>query len=113
MGFTVTTVDKWREVADFNEPVADYFDINGVLFSATKKGGAIYVHVACDKKNIMNLRASCALFIQLMFSMFDWCNMLIAAVDKKSVYNLCRKLGFIDCGKVKSANLMVIKRWAQ
>lgn len=113
---TVTTKDEWLKLSDACEPVADYFECNGVLFSATRKGDGLRIHVACHKDNILNLRSGCLEFIENMLSTFEWCNMLIATVshENKTVINLCMKLGFTDLGDYLfdggMGKLMVIKR---
>lgn len=105
----------FKSIAGFSEDNAEYWSCLGVLFCAVRKGDAINIHVASDKNNIRNLRKGCKLFISHMLLTYKWCKMLIATVstDNKSVYNLCRKLGFQDLGLFSfeggNANIMVIK----
>ena len=111
----VTQAD-WLALTDDCEDVADYFECQGVLFSASRVGQGLKLHVACERSNLKHLRSGCVEFIEHMLSRFEWCNMLIATVShkNKSVINLCIKLGFMDLGDYQfehgTGKLLVIRR---
>lgn len=116
MGCALDNHAKWHALVDWCEDNSDVAEFSGVLFNFTRKGESVLVHVACDKKNIKNLRKGCAEFIHSIFSGLEWCQMIIAtvSVNNPSVYNLCLKLGFENCGMYDfergAANIMVIRR---
>ena len=95
-----------------NKLCLEYAD-SGVYFLIAQRGIAMECHVAADgRKGRKNLRASCREFIKMIPISYPWCKLLIAPVSKKSVYNLCIKLGFEDYGLVGNEagqfNMMVI-----
>jgi hypothetical protein len=112
-------IDEQQFVEVFGQPAeshASYYEFGGVVFSAVRRGGAIVVHVGCNRDNMRNLRKACKCFVRYMLNTFEWCRMVIATVDLKrqSVINLCRKLGFIDTGDFEfekgTAKIMVKTR---
>jgi hypothetical protein len=112
-------IDKAQFVDVFGsetEERASYYSFGGVVFSAVRRGGAIVTHVGCKKENMRNLRKACQCYIKHMLNTFEWCRMVVATVDlqRQSVINLCRKLGFIDTGDFEfergTAKIMVKTR---
>jgi len=65
-----------------------------VYFAAARKGNALMIHLAAEKRNWLRLRDALNEFCQKMFFVYDWCKMIIAQVGKRSVINLALKCGF-------------------
>ena len=74
-----------------------------------QRGEAIEIHVAAHTRAAKRgLRAACQKVVDWIPHAFPWCRMLIATVRPKSVYNLCKKVGFADTGKVNDIHIMVV-----
>ena len=65
-----------------------------VYFSASRKGSALLIHLAAEKRNWLRLRDALNEFCDKMFFVYDWCKMIMAQVEKRSVINLALKCGF-------------------
>ena len=84
-----------------------------VYFLLSRRGDAVEIHIAAiGRKGKQRLREAGRAIIKQVPIMFPWCNMLIATVIPRSVYNLCLMIGFIDLGKFPfekgDANIMVV-----
>ena len=70
-----------------------------VFFLMTRMGNAMELHVgAVGREGKQQLRAACRDVMRWVFRHYGWCEMILAPVKRRSVYNLCRKLGFMDGG---------------
>lgn len=84
-----------------------------VYYLLSQRGEAMEIHVSATSREGKRLiREASSAVIQWVEHTFPWCKMLIAPVNIKSVYNLCKKIGFVDLGKGEFenglANIMVI-----
>lgn len=84
-----------------------------VYYSLTMRGMAIEIHVSAKgRAGKLKVREASKAVIDWIPKAFPWCKMLIATVSSNSVYNLCKKTGFLDMGMAekegKFARLMVI-----
>jgi len=87
-----------------------------VYFMLIKRGQAIEIHISAKgRAGKLKLREAAKAVIDWIPKQYPACEMIIATVASKSVYNLCTKIGFIDCGQANFerglANIMVIKLW--
>ena len=105
MDCTIISKSEFIEVFGCEtETHASYYSFGGVVFSAVKRGNSVVTHVGCKRENMKNLREACKRYCYYMLNTFEWCKMVIATVslNRRSVINLCRKLGFVDMGDFKS-----------
>ena len=81
------------------------YDQAPVYYMITQRGDAIEIHVGADgREGKKALREACKAVIEWVKDNYKWCDMLIAPVSIKSVYNLCKKLGFSDYGEYMFEN---------
>jgi hypothetical protein len=69
-----------------------------VFFSATRQGNAMPIHIAAPKESRRCLRIASNEFCEHLFSEYEWCEVVIAAVIPISVVNLAHKCGFHHIG---------------
>jgi hypothetical protein len=73
-----------------------------IFYLLTAKGEALEIHVKAECRKAKKLIREAGLaIIEDIKNLFPWCKMLIAPVSMWSVYNMCIKVGFIDCGVAK------------
>ncbi|MAF43427.1 MAG: hypothetical protein CMI54_04560 [Parcubacteria group bacterium] len=78
---------------------------HNVFFTVTQKGEAIEAHVcAKGREGRRALRDACVDFLLWVKIACPWCKMVIATVIPRSVYNLCKKIGFYDAGRFVASN---------
>lgn len=65
-----------------------------ILFSITRKGNAIFAHLASNKKGLRKLKAAIKDFCEFIFWLYDWCEMIIATIDRASLGRWLRQIGF-------------------
>lgn len=70
-----------------------------VYFSYTKQGLAISMHIAADKAGKRHLREAVEEFVQCIFALYGWCEMVIGVVGKQSIVNLAKKCGFDEVAR--------------
>ena len=66
-----------------------------VVFSATRKGDAIFFHFAAEKKALRQLKLAMLEYIDLVLDSCEWCTMLVTAISKPSVCRLAESVGGI------------------
>jgi len=73
-----------------------------VFFALSKRSEAIeIVHVAASgRSGKKGLRLAVNALIVYVSSCYPWCEMLLAPISLKSLYNTAKKTGFIDCGLI-------------
>ena len=75
------------------------YDKAPVYFLLAEKGDAIEIHIGANTREGKKALREAGLNIkQWIFNRYKWCKMIIAPIKTHSVYNLCRKLEFIDVG---------------
>ena len=84
-----------------------------VFFLLTRRGDALEIHIrALGRKGKLLTREATRAIIEDIETIYPWCKMLIAPVNVFSVFNMCKKVGFIDCGVGKrggvNSRIMVI-----
>lgn len=70
---------------------SDQFNI---LFSVARRGNAASIHFSSDKAGLKSLKRVINEFIDFVFNVFPWCNMVIGQITKPSVCRLAVKCGF-------------------
>jgi hypothetical protein len=65
-----------------------------VLFSITQHGKSASCHFASDKRGLRHLKRAFNEFCEFVFDQYEWCKMIIAKIDRKSVCKLVEKCGF-------------------
>lgn len=82
-----------------------------VLFSVTKHGNAASCHFSSDKAGMKKIKKACKEFIDFVFWMFDWCNVIIAKVERKKIKSLIKTLGFVKVfGSNTNKSIYAFKR---
>jgi hypothetical protein len=84
-----------------------------VFYLLSQRGKAIEIHVAAHgRKGKLKVREASLAMVREIPLIYEWCNMLIAPVESKSVKNMCLKIGFEDYGMIGikggTTNLMVV-----
>ena len=97
-------VDRFHHVYRFNEPGCK------VLFSVTRKGGSVSIHFASDKHGLRVVKQAVNEFCEMCFSMYDWCEMVLAVIEKPSVMRLADKCGFTLIGHLEDENSKIYMR---
>lgn len=64
-----------------------------IVFSATRKGDAIFFHFASDKRAVRDVKEAMQFYIRWVFHTCKWCKMMLTAIDKRSVVNLAKSVG--------------------
>ena len=70
-----------------------------VYFLLSRRGDSLEVHIGAvgrDGKRLMDIAGK--LWLEQVPIAFPWCQMLLAPIKRRSVYNYCEKMGFEDCG---------------
>lgn len=65
-----------------------------ILFSVSRYGDAAVCHLASDKKGLKFLKHAIEGWCEYVFETFDWCKLILAPVEKPSVYRILLKLDF-------------------
>ena len=66
-----------------------------VYISYTQKGNAITAHIAAlNTQSKRLLRRAVREATKTFFTVYDWCEVILVAIDKVSVYNLLKKSNF-------------------
>lgn len=81
-----------------------------VLFSATRQGEAMSIHLASDKKGLRRLKQALNEFCEYVFKVFSWCKMIIGKVNRRSIANLVVKCGFSEVYRNKDKSAWVRSR---
>ncbi len=70
-----------------------------VYFSVARLGNAASCHFSSDKPGLRNIKQAIDEFVGYVFSIFDWCTMVLANVKKPSVARIVEKCGFVKIAK--------------
>ena len=81
-----------------------------VLFSACQQGNAASCHFASDKRGLRKLKQAINEFCDFAFWLFEWCEMIMAKIDKKSVERLVKRCGFEEMARNKDVSIWIKKR---
>lgn len=74
-----------------------------IYFSLTQKGKAAFCHFVSDSQGLRHVKRAFNEFCLFVFSLFDWCTMVLAYVsDRPSIERVLMKCGFDLVGLSKS-----------
>jgi hypothetical protein len=74
-------------------------------FSYCQRGDAIQFHIfSLEPKTLSD---TCEIFINWVFSVYDWCKILIVTLNKKSLLKLAKKHSFIVAAEIDGAYLLM------
>jgi len=80
-----------------------------ILFSMTRKGNGMICHLASDKKGLRKLAQATKDCIEYIENTFEWCNMIIAITEIKSIQRFLDKVGF-NCSLESNGEMACIRR---
>jgi hypothetical protein len=92
----VAKTENYRLVETFN---------GHIVFSYTKQGEAMVVHFASDKKGLRKLKKAFKAFCEWIFINYNWCRMIIGAIDKESVKRMVSRC---DCFHIANCEGLAI-----
>jgi hypothetical protein len=81
-----------------------------ILFSVCQQGEAASCHFSSDRKGLRRLREAINQFVEFVFWLFDWCEMIIAKVLKRSVCKLLEDCCFSFVAKFGNVSIYERKR---
>lgn len=73
-----------------------------VLFSMTRQGRSANCHFASDKRGLRHVKEAIDQFVQSVFRTCDWCEMVVANVNRPSVGRMIEKVGFVPFSDSKT-----------
>jgi hypothetical protein len=85
-----------------------------VLFSVCRQGNGASCHFTSDKAGMKKIKQGINEFVDFVFWMFPWCDMIIAKIRLKKVKSIVKKCGFKKALK-SNTNLSIYVRkrsWA-
>ena len=111
--FTLSNEDVFETAKD-RAAITIKYAKGDVYYLLSQRGQAIEIHIYIPtREGKLLIREATKAVIEWVKDAFPDCKMLIAPVQKKSVYNMCVNVGFEDLGVGKfensSANVMVVK----
>jgi hypothetical protein len=65
-----------------------------VIYSVTRQGNGATSHFTSDKRGLRKLEQALNEWCEFCFWLFDWCEMVIAKIDKSSIKKLAERCGF-------------------
>ena len=65
-----------------------------VIYSATRQGNGATCHFTSDKRGLRKLEQALNEWCEFCFWLFDWCEMVIAKIDKPSIRRLAEQCNF-------------------
>lgn len=71
-----------------------------ILFSMTQRGDSLSCHFAADPKALRYIKQAINEFCRWAFSLFRWCKMIIAVIEKPSVERIVKKCSFFKIGTI-------------
>jgi hypothetical protein len=77
-------------------------------FSFCRKGEAIMIHFC--SRDAKSAQASAEVFIGWLFDQYEWCRMIIATIEKRSVQRLAVRCGFHDFARMGNVLAMMRTR---
>ena len=78
------------------------YDKAPVYFLLAARGDAMEIHIAIKgREGKKNIRKASRAVLPWIYKQYPWCEMIIAPVANKSVYNLCINVGFVDVGEAE------------
>jgi hypothetical protein len=112
-GFKVGITSMFDGFSRVGDICIEYEDAP-VFFMLSKRRKAIeIVHIGTKgRAGKLGLRDAGRRLIEYVTTSYPWCEMLLALISIKSLYNACKKVGFMDCGlvgnKAGTLNLMAV-----
>ena len=102
-GFKIGYTSMFDDFTRQGETCIEYIEAP-VFFMLSRRREAIEViHIGADgREGKKGLRDAARALIEYVRASYPWCRMLLAPISIKSVYNLCNKAGFIDCGTISN-----------
>lgn len=84
-----------------------------VLFSMTRQGRSANCHFASDKRGLRHIKEAIEQFVQSVFRACDWCDMVVANIERPSVERTVKKCGFKWVAEVNDMQIYArAKEWA-
>ena len=75
-------------------------DTAPIYFLLSRRGNGMETHVGAEgREGRLALRRVLQEYLAWVPAQYEWCEMILAPVLMRSVYNLCMKVGFKDLGK--------------
>ncbi len=86
--------------------------VGSVVFSCTKQGKGMSCHYTADKEGNRFIHEAIDEFCEFVFTVFPWCDMIIAKIKRPRVVRVVRECGFEFLTQVKQAQVYVQRRAA-
>lgn len=80
---------------DENHIITEWIGPGRIVFSMSRMGDSLSCHFASDKHGLRYIKEAIEDFVRMVMERFQWCKMLVAAVNKSSVERLIVKCGFV------------------
>lgn len=78
-----------------------------VVFSFAKRGEALCCHFSAKKDSLRLIKPAINEFIEWARSVYKWCKMIMAFINKASVERIVKKCGFVCVGIVEELTIYV------
>ena len=84
----------------------------GVMFSITRRGRAASCHFTADRAGMHRIHDAVDEFLQFVFYMFPWCDMVLALITLEKVVRIVRECGleFVTHDGAKGVSVYMIHR---
>jgi hypothetical protein len=93
---------KWREPG------------SNVIFSVTRQGNGATSHFTSDRRSLRKMQQALNEWCEFCFWLFDWCEMVIAKIDKPSIRRLAEQCGFEHVVSQGNKSLYIRRsKWAE
>ncbi|MAT39718.1 MAG: hypothetical protein CL946_08960 [Ectothiorhodospiraceae bacterium] len=86
--------DTGELYSDDNHLIFKWCGEGHIIASLARKGNAISAHLSSDKKGLRHLKTAINDFCVFVFWLFDWCEMVLAQINRPSVERVVTKCGF-------------------
>lgn len=81
-----------------------------VYFSVARRGNAASCHFSSDKRGLRRIKQAINEFVEFVFYLFDWCNMVIAFITRPGVMRIVEKCGFFHAAHSDESEIFVRPR---
>lgn len=78
-----------------------------VLVSVAQRGNAANCHFACDRNGLRKMKQAIEEFCDFIFKVLEWCDSVMAIIEKKSVERLVKKCGFEHAANIDDLSVYV------
>ena len=65
-----------------------------IFFTFSQRGKAISAHFSASRKDLREIRGAIENFINWIYTIYPWCEMIMATITKPSVKRLVERIGF-------------------